>query len=133
MKIIPLCLGVMLTACSPAPTDEERQIALQNTFNEVCELAELDCSDIEIKYESLDSNILGMANLYNSGRMTVGINHIYKGNSAKVRGIVTHEVSHLVVFSTSATPHKHHHGRYFKNVCKSLSYKAKVSQEYCTR
>lgn len=133
MKIIPLCLGVMLTACSPAPTDEERQIALQNTFNEVCELAELDCSDIEIKYESLDSSILGMANLYNSGKMTVDINHIYKGNSTKVRRIVTHEVAHLVVFSTSATPHKRHHGRQFKKVCKSLAHKVQVSQESCTR
>jgi len=133
MNLVPLCLGVVLAACSPAPTDEERQVALQNTFNEVCELAELDCSNIEIKYKGLVSNILGEANLYNSGKMDVNINRLYRGNPSKVRGIVTHEVSHLVVFSTSDTPHKHHHGHQFNNVCKSLSFKAKVNQVFCTR
>jgi predicted SprT family Zn-dependent metalloprotease len=133
MNLIPLCLGVLLTACSPAPTDEDRQIALQNTFNEVCELAELDCSNIEIKYKSLEGSVLGRAKLYNSGKMSVEINHIYKGNNTKVRGIVTHEVAHLVMFSTSDGPPARHHGRRFNKACKALAFKTKVSPFYCTR
>jgi len=133
MNLVPLCLGVMLAACSPTPSDEERQAELQNTFNEVCEVAELDCSNIQIRYKNLASNILGEANLYNSGKMDVNINRLYRGNAKKVRGIVTHEVSHLIVFSTSDTPHKDHHGQQFKAVCKKLVVKTKVNQEFCTR
>jgi len=131
-KLLLLCVLLSVTACNPNYSHAVSQVELESIFNEMCDHIELNCEGIKIKYTNLAPHILGTAQLYNTGKMQVGINTAYQKEMV-VRGIVAHEVSHLVVFTTSSEPHKNHHGSRFNTVCKKLTFRAKVSEAYCVR
>ena len=115
------------------PPFEVTPTELRSMFNEICGYTEVECDKIKVEYRRLPNQISGLAQLYNTGRMEVLLHTKNDGSMSQTRGILVHEIAHLVMFLKEGNKHRTSHGSQFREVCKELAIKSNVSKSYCSK
>ena len=107
------------------------QEELQESFNALCSLSELDCKSIEVRYNKLEKDREGQAFYYNTGRMEIQVAKRFEDRPRNTNRILTHEIAHLIVFSTEKHVKHVYHGKSFKKACNALRKLAGVAKDSC--
>lgn len=120
-------------------------MSLVALFMSICIHTTLPCDQVEVRYSNMESpkqgmwsgptvraNVLGRASVYSTGRQVIEINSIMKNyDEWRVRNVMLHEISHLVVWQEYPNQQVMPHGRKFRNACYKVSRAASLRQDPC--
>lgn len=105
-------------------------------FLSMCLNTGLPCEDINVGFGQTPTDIMGTAQLYNTGRMDITISTLIEDSAYKTRETLAHEVAHLVVYSNNLKKgqrlnwgHNHH----FMVACKKVSRSVGMNPKHCSK